>query len=118
MANVDGLCQVKFLHKRRQVVGVSVHVISVPGLAGSAMPAAVVSDAAIAVVGQEKHLVFPGIGTERPTVTEDNGLAAAPVFVVNRCPVFGCNCVGHGASFPFLGSATIPTSDCCLTKRG
>jgi hypothetical protein len=58
-------------------------------LAGSAMATAVVGDAAIAVRGEEKHLGFPRVGVQRPAVAEDNGLARAPVFVVDLRSVFG-----------------------------
>ena len=82
VADVDRVLQVERFDERRQVVGVGVHVVAVPGLARSAVAAAVVGDAAIAVGGQKDHLVFPGVGAQRPAVAEDDGLPAAPVLVV------------------------------------
>ena len=53
------------------------------------MAAAIMRDAAIAVRGEEKHLVLEGVGAERPAVAEDDWLSAAPVLVVNLCSVLG-----------------------------
>ena len=67
----------------RQIVGVMIHVIAVPRLTGAAVPATVMRDTTEPVVREESHLVFKRIGGERPAVAEDDGLAAAPVLVVN-----------------------------------
>ena len=61
VADVDGVLQVELFEQRRQIVGVGVHVVAVPGLAGAAMTAPVMRDAAIAVRAEEEHLRFPGI---------------------------------------------------------
>ena len=53
------------------------------------MAPAVVRDAAIAVAGEEHHLVFEGIGAEGPAVAEDDRLTFAPVLVVNLGSVLG-----------------------------
>ena len=78
VADVDRVLQVERLDQRREVVGVGVHVVAVPRLAGAAMAAAVVRDAAVAACGQEDHLVFPGVGAQRPAVAEDHGLSRCP----------------------------------------
>ena len=80
--------QIERLDQRREVVGVGVHVVAVPGLARAAVAAAVVGDAAVAAGGQEQHLVFPGVGAERPAVAEDDRLPGAPVLVVDLRAVF------------------------------
>jgi len=48
-----GILQVERVHERREVVGIGVHVVAVPGLAGAAMAATVMGDATIAARGQE-----------------------------------------------------------------
>src|SRR5690606_13420604 len=50
-ADHGDIAQVERGDHRRQVVGVVVHVVAVPGLAGAAMATAVVGDHAIAVPG-------------------------------------------------------------------
>ena len=86
VADQDGVVQVERLDQLREVVGVGVHVVAVPRLAGAAVAAAVVGDAAVAVGGQEEHLVVPGVGVERPAVAEDDGLSRAPVLVEISVP--------------------------------
>jgi hypothetical protein len=56
------------------------------------------SDAAVTVCGQKKHLVFKRIRTERPAVAENNRLAGAPILEVDLCSVFGSNDI-HGHFF-------------------
>ena len=58
------------------------------------MSAAIMRDATISAVSQEKHLIFPGIRAERPSVAEHYRLLFAPVLVVNLCGVFRGDC-GH-----------------------
>ncbi len=91
MADQHRVVQIKCVDERRQVVGVVVQVVAVPGLAGSATAATVMRDGAIAPGGQEERLVVPGIGIERPAMAEDDGLARAPVLVKNRRAVPGGN---------------------------
>src|ERR1700682_266194 len=94
--------------ERREVVGISVHFISIPGLARSAMAAAVMRDTAETFVGQKNHLVFPGICAERPAMAENDGLSLAPVLVVDLRAVFGRDLrfedylvlIRHFVSFP------------------
>ncbi len=51
-----------------QVIAVNVHVIALPRLAGTDVSTAVVRDTAVAVRGQEKHLVLERIRTQWPAV--------------------------------------------------
>ena len=55
------------------------------------MAAAIVSDAAIAMVAQEEHLVFPVVAVERPAMGEDNDWTSwvTPVLVEDLGLVFG-----------------------------
>ena len=43
----------------------------------------------VALVNKEQHLSIPVVGTERPTMVEDDRLAASPVFVEDLCAVVG-----------------------------
>ena len=55
------------------------------------MAATIVSDAAVAAIAKEEHLVFPIIAVERPAMREDNDWTSrvAPVLVKNFGLVFG-----------------------------
>jgi hypothetical protein len=72
--DVNGVVRVERFDERGEIVRVRIHFVSVPRLAGPAMFATVACDAAIAVAGQEQHLVFPGVRSKRPSVAEDHGL--------------------------------------------
>src|ERR1700722_7252537 len=58
------------------------------------MAAAIMGDGAITSGGQEEHLVFEGVGAERPAVAEHDRLPLAPVVVINLGAVFRCE-PGH-----------------------
>ena len=73
VADVDCVFQIKRPYELREVVGVGVHVVAVPGLTRSAVSAAVVRDAAVASGGQKKHLVFPGVCAQRPPWLKTTG---------------------------------------------
>ncbi len=57
----------------------------------------VVGDGTVSVGSQVQHLRLPAIGAERPAVTEDDGLSAAPIFEIDLCTVCGCNGAQLGA---------------------
>ena len=82
------VAQVQRLDQRRQIVGIGVHVVAAPRLAGSPVPAPIVGDGAEAVRGHEEHLRFPAVGVQRPAVAEDDRLPGAPVLVVDPVPSF------------------------------
>src|SRR5262245_54464311 len=88
---MDGILEVERPRELREVVGVGIEVISLPRLAGAAMAAAVVGDAAVAARGQKQHLVLECIGAEGPTVAEDDWSPLAPVVVMKLHPVLGGN---------------------------
>jgi hypothetical protein len=52
------------------------------------MSTAIMRDAAISAINQEKILIFPSIRAERPSVAEHYWLPFAPVLVINLCAVF------------------------------
>src|SRR5256885_5613355 len=55
-ASLRAFVQIERLDERRQIVAVVVHVVAVPGLARTAMAAAVMGDGAIAMGGHEERL--------------------------------------------------------------
>ncbi len=81
-----------------QVVGIGVHVVALPGLAGAAMAAPVVGDAAKAVRCQVEHLRLPCVRAQRPAVAEADDRAGAPVLVVDLRAVLGGE-GAHGSPF-------------------
>nr|GEU28259.1 hypothetical protein [Tanacetum cinerariifolium] len=93
VAHQRGVADVERVEQRGQVVGVRIHVVAGPWLAGLAMTAAVMGDHAVAFAGQEDHLVFPGVALQRPAVAEHHGGAGAPVLEVDAGAVFGDNAV-------------------------
>src|SRR5258708_39380833 len=101
---MNGVLQVEFLDEFRHVVRVRVHLITFPRLAGATMPAAVMRDTAVAAVGKKQHLVFEGVGAQGPSVAKYHRLSFAPIFVINRCAIFPCDCL-HGM---FSSSPCLP----------
>jgi hypothetical protein len=61
------------------------------------------------MVGEEVHLVFEGVGGERPTVAEDYGLTGAPVLVVEVSVIFGGE-HAHGV-FSFIESGPLEDAE-------
>src|SRR6266496_6185538 len=92
VTNMDCVLEVEGFNERRQVVCVSIHFVSIPWLARTAMAPPVMSDAPESVVAQKHHLVFPSIRTQGPTVAEDYRLSFTPVLVVDLSGVFGRDC--------------------------
>src|SRR5262249_5782300 len=71
-----------------QIVGIPVHVISRPSLAGSTMSTTVVRHNSEAVLCEKEHLTVPHVGVQRPSVREGYDWTRAPVFVVDRRAIF------------------------------
>jgi hypothetical protein len=115
------LVQIKRFGKRREIVSVCIHVISIPGLARSAVTAPVMCDAAVPTGSQKEHLVLKCVCAERPSVAENNRLSVAPVVVVNLRTISGCNETHQSTSFglspqstPSAQSETKILSDLCV----
>ena len=104
VAHVNRLAQIELLDQFRDVGGVGVHLVAFPGLAGAAVAAPVMRHAAVTAIGEEHHLIFPGVRAERPAVAENHRLPFAPIFVINLSAVLDGNC-RHVRS-PFLDSAS------------
>src|ERR1700733_9291861 len=88
MANVDCVLQVELFGKSREIISVGVHLVAIPRLRGTTMPSAVMRDNSITTLAKEHHLSVPIVGTERPPMTEYDGLPFAPILVENRRSIF------------------------------
>src|SRR5205823_11283838 len=89
VADMDRMAQIQRFDERGDIVGVRVHVVAVPRLARATVAAAVGGDAAVSAGAQKQHLVFPGVGAQRPAMAEDHGLSATPVLVIDLRAVLG-----------------------------
>jgi len=76
-----GVAEIEVGSQRSEVVGVMVHVVTVGGLCGASVSAAVMGDDAVAVLQKKQHLGVPIVARKRPTVAEDDRRARAPVLV-------------------------------------
>ena len=73
VANQHGVLQIERFHQLGEIIGVGVHVITLPRLAGPPMPPAISGDTPVALAGQEEHLIFKGVRVEAIRVVKDNG---------------------------------------------
>src|ERR1700682_3178284 len=80
--------QVELFSQSREIVGIGVDLVTIPGLRGTAVTAPVVRNDPIALLAEVQHLSVPLVRSERPAVTEHDGLAFSPVLVVNVRAVF------------------------------
>src|ERR1022692_1419475 len=94
VTHMDGVFQVELFREGCEIVGVGVHVVTIPGLSGTTVPSPVVRDHSIATLAEEQHLSVPVVRGERPPVTEHDGLPLSPVLVENRRAIF-CGDMGH-----------------------
>src|SRR5215467_5820346 len=86
-----------------KVVGIVIEVMAFSGLCGTAVTAAIMCNHAITFRKKEEHLRIPIVRAQRPAVTEDNRLPAAPVFIkdVDVLSVFFPNSYIWHSSFGF-----------------
>src|SRR6266851_4120450 len=102
VTDMHGILQAETRGKRRKIVSVMIHVVTVARLRGPAVAAAVMGDHAIAVTQKKQHLRVPVICRQRPAMAEHDGLTLAPVLVEDLNAVFGRD-GGHSLS-PYLSS--------------
>ncbi len=97
VTDMHGALDAQVSDDRRHIVGIVVHVVAVPHLAGAAMAAAVVGDHAVTLGEEEQHLRIPVVGAERPAMVEvdDRCIARAPVLVEDLYAVL-CGYIAHG----------------------
>src|SRR6266516_131613 len=60
-----------------------IHVMAAVGLSRATVPAPIMGNHAKAFAEKEKHLRIPIVRGERPAVAKDDGLSAAPVFIID-----------------------------------
>src|SRR5579871_3914221 len=91
MPNMDRIFQTQMRRKRRQVVGIMIHIVPIGHLRRASMPTPVVRDHAIPLAQKEHHLVIPVIRRKRPAMAEHDRLARTPVLVKDLNAVLGGN---------------------------
>jgi hypothetical protein len=84
---MNSILEIERFRQHCKIIGVGIHLIAIPRLSRPSVPATVVSDAAISVGGEEKHLVLESVRAQWPSMAENHGLSAAPVFVVDLCSI-------------------------------
>ena len=89
MTHVHRILQIERRDQLRQVIGIGIEVVAVPGLTRTPVAAPIVSDASIAALGEIEHLILKRICGQRPAVAEYDRLSAAPIFEINLRAVFG-----------------------------
>src|ERR1041384_4649477 len=97
VTNMNCIIQIERFDELGKIVGVSVEIVSSRRLTRPSVTAAIVCDAAITSGREKVHLVIKRVGRQRPTMTEDHWLAAAPVVVIDLRPIF-CRNRAHSAS--------------------
>src|SRR5882724_1312985 len=83
MADVNRIFQVEMIGDGLQIVGIVIHVVTTAGLSRAAMSAPISCNDAETFAEEKKHLRVPIIRRERPSMTEDDRLAATPVLVID-----------------------------------
>src|SRR5437870_10474707 len=91
VTDMHGILQVEMRGKRRKIVSIMIHVVTVARLRGPTVAAAVMGYDAIAVTQEEQHVRVPVIGRQRPPMAEHDGLTLAPVLVEDLNAVSGRN---------------------------
>lgn len=74
------------------VIGIMIHVMTVPHLAGTSMTTPVVRDDPEPLVHEKQHLSIPVVAGERPAVVEEDhfSLFRPPVLIENVNAIAGC----------------------------
>src|SRR5205823_12334161 len=83
MANVNRVLQLEMVGNGLQIIGIMIHVVTVAGLSRATMSAPIGRNDAETFAEEKKHLRVPIILGERPAVTEDDRLPAAPVLIID-----------------------------------
>jgi hypothetical protein len=93
MANQHGILQIQRFHQLGEIIGIGVHIVTLPRLAGPPMTSAIMRDATVASAGQKEHLIFKRVRVQAIGVVEYNGLPFPPIFKIE----FGAVSRGNGA---------------------
>src|SRR5262249_45404368 len=92
MTDEGGTVKIERLHESGEIVCVSVHIIAGRRLGRSSMTAAIMRDATVAMLHQEKHLRVPRVGAKRPSVREGYNWPPTPILVVYLGIIFRLDC--------------------------
>ena len=60
--------EIEMFEEDEEVIGIGVHVVTIPRLAGTAVAATIVGNAAVSMVAEEEHLILPVVAVEGPAV--------------------------------------------------
>src|SRR5260221_2404461 len=104
MADHDHILQVQVIDDCGQVIGVLVHIVAVPRLIGTPVTPAIMGDHSVTLLTKIKHLRFPGIARQRPSMREDDWLTLSPILIGNPGPVFHSYKVGRHILLSWNGS--------------
>jgi hypothetical protein len=77
-------------------------------------PPAISSDTAVALAGQEKHLILKGVRVEAIRVVKDNGLPFPPILKIEFCAVFrgdGAHRIPLIVAIRLIDCTVIPSPD-------
>src|ERR1700694_5742723 len=96
---MNRIFQVKLFSQSREIVRISVHIVTIPRLGRTAVPAPVMRDDSITLLAEKQHLSVPVVRGERPAVAEHHGLPGSPIFVVDLRSVFCSDCRHDTSSF-------------------
>src|SRR5258708_3546748 len=83
------LFHIEMLNGFGEIVSILIHGIATPGLSGTAVTAAIMSDDTIALLSKKQHLRVPRVGAKRPTMREGDDRASSPVLVEDEGAIFG-----------------------------
>lgn len=119
---MNGALHAEMVDHGRHVIGIVIHVVTVPNLTRASVTAAVVRDDAIALRQEKEHLGVPVIGTERPTVMEEDDLCVArpPVLVEDLNAILRCDISHDQHSFSIfrLTNRDVYGDRCCSVIGG
>jgi hypothetical protein len=96
MADMDDVGQSKVGDELGEVVGIGVHVVAGPWLAGTPVATAVMGDRPEPSQTQVEHLVLERVGAQWPAVAEHHRLSTPPVLEVEVRAVARGECA-HGS---------------------
>src|ERR1700761_6564619 len=95
MPNQYGVAKIETFHDGVEIVRPGIDIISGTRLIGVAITSAVVGDRSIAFAVEEKNLCLQGKSGQWPAVLEDDGLALAPITIIDLGTVTSCD-LRHG----------------------
>ena len=91
VADVHGFFHAQMVDHRQDIIGVVIHVVTVPDLARTSMTTAIMGNHPKALPQKEQHLCIPVVGAERPAMVkvDDRGVLRSPVLVENFDAILG-----------------------------